>query len=85
MKIAGDLVTDQDRWQPQFAIGVMYKREHDIQGLQTMGVTYVQQLGARQASGVDYYLSATKLLLEHSLLLNGTLRLSKANQMGLLG
>lgn len=85
LKIAGDLVTDQDSWQPQVAIGAMYKRNHAIKGLEALGVTSVKQLGAINDSGVDYYLSATKLLLDQSLLINGTLRLSKANQMGLLG
>ncbi|MDP1980180.1 DUF3034 family protein [Undibacterium sp.] len=85
LKIAGDLVTDQDSWQPQVAIGAMYKRNHSVKGLEALGITNVKQLGAVDDSGVDYYLSATKLLLEHSLLVNGTLRLSKANQMGLLG
>ncbi|MFZ6745180.1 DUF3034 family protein [Undibacterium sp. JH2W] len=85
LKIAGDLVTDQDSWQPQVAIGAMYKRNHAVKGLEGLGITSVKQLGAKNDSGVDYYVSATKLILEHSLLLNGTLRFSKANQMGLLG
>ncbi|MFZ6676998.1 DUF3034 family protein [Undibacterium sp. Tian12W] len=85
LKVAGDLVTDQDTWQPQVAIGAMYKRNHAVKGLEALGITNVKQLGAVDDSGIDYYLSATKLILDHSLLLNGTLRLSKANQMGLLG
>jgi hypothetical protein len=36
-------------------------------------------------SGVDLYLSATKLFLAQGVLVNGTLRLTKANQNGLLG
>ncbi len=85
LKVAGDLVTDQDNWQPQVAIGAMYKRNHAVKGLEALGITSVKQLGAVGDSGVDYYLSATKLRLDQSLLINGTLRLSKANQMGLLG
>ncbi|MFZ6710197.1 DUF3034 family protein [Undibacterium sp. TC9W] len=85
LKVAGDLVTDQDKWQPQVAIGAMYKRNHAVKGLEALGITSVKQLGAVDDSGIDYYLSATKLILDHSLLLNGTLRLSKANQMGLVG
>lgn len=85
LKVAGDLVTDQDSWQPQVALGAMYKRNHAVKGLEALGITSVKQLGAVNDSGIDYYLSATKLILDHSLLLNGTLRLSKANQMGLLG
>jgi hypothetical protein len=41
-------------------------------------------LGARR-DGVELYASATKLLLAQGLLLNATLRATKANQNGLLG
>lgn len=83
LKLAGDAVYDQDRWLPQLAAGVMFKRNNGIGGLGA--VTSVKQLGAASDAGIDYYLSATKILLDQSLLLNGTLRLTKANQMGLLG
>lgn len=83
LKLAGDAVYDQDRWLPQIAAGVMFKRNNGIGGLGP--VTSVKQLGAASDAGIDYYLSATKLLLAQSLLLNGTVRLTKANQMGLLG
>ncbi|MFJ3054832.1 DUF3034 family protein [Herbaspirillum sp. NPDC087042] len=83
VKLAGDAVYDQDRWLPQIAAGVMLKRNNGIGGLGA--VTSVKQLGAASESGIDYYLSATKILLDQSLLLNATLRLTKANQMGLLG
>lgn len=33
----------------------------------------------------DFYLSATKVILSKSLLLNATVRLTKANQFGILG
>ena len=36
-------------------------------------------------SGTDIYLSATKLFLAQGILVNGTLRATKANQTGLLG
>jgi hypothetical protein len=83
LKLAGDAVYDQDSFMPQIAVGAMYKRNNGIRGLGA--ITSVQQLGARRESGVDYYLAATKLLLDQSLLLSGTLRMTKANQMGLLG
>ncbi|MFZ6710199.1 DUF3034 family protein [Undibacterium sp. TC9W] len=85
VKVAGDAVYDQDSWMPQIAVGAMYKRNKGIGGLGALGVTNVKQLGAKDDSGVDYYVSATKILLEQSLLLNGTLRMTKANQMGILG
>ena len=85
LKLSGDIVADQDNWQPQIAVGAMIKRNHAVQGLDALGITSVRQLGAKDENGVDYYISATKLFLEQSLLVNGTLRLTKANQMGLLG
>ncbi|WP_232063469.1 DUF3034 family protein [Undibacterium sp. KW1] len=85
VKVAGDAVYDQDSWMPQIAVGAMYKRNKGIGGLGALGVTNVKQLGAKDDSGVDYYFSATKILLEQSLLLNGTVRMTKANQMGILG
>lgn len=83
VKLAGDLVYDQDSWMPQIAAGVMVKRNGGIGGLGS--TTNVTQLGAASDNGIDYYLAATKLLLSQSLLLNATLRMTKANQMGLLG
>ncbi|MBL8644113.1 MAG: DUF3034 family protein [Rhodospirillaceae bacterium] len=77
VKIAGDAVLDQDRLLPQFAIGAQYK--HNNRG------ALLRTLGAGGNDGVDFYVSATKLLLAESLLLNGTLRFTKANQTGILG
>lgn len=76
-RLAGDAVLDQDRWLPQIALGVQYKqnRRGDL----------VRALGADDASGYDLYLAATKLYLDYSLLLNATLRYTRANQTGLLG
>nr|WP_235953469.1 DUF3034 family protein [Noviherbaspirillum galbum] len=83
LRLAGDAVLEQDSPLPQISAGVMAKRNGGVTGLP--GVSSVTQLGARRESGIDYYVSATKILLDHSLLLNGTLRFTKANQMGLLG
>lgn len=85
LKLAGDAVYDQDSAMPQIAVGLMYKRNNGIGGLGALGVTNVKQLGAKDDHGIDYYVSATKILLDQSLLLNGTVRATKANQMGLLG
>jgi hypothetical protein len=85
VKLIGDAVYDQDSALPQVAVGVMAKRNKGIGGLGALGVTNVTQLGARDDSGVDYYVAATKILLDQSLLLNATVRATKANQMGLLG
>ncbi len=85
VKLAGDAVYDQAISMPQIAVGMQYKRDARIDGLGALGVTNVKQLGAKDDRGIDYYFSASKLLLAQSLLLNGTVRLTKANQMGLLG
>jgi len=85
LKLAGDAVYEQDQWLPQIAAGIMYKHDKDVDGLGALGVTNVTQLGAKDDHGTDYYLAATKILFEQSLLLNLTVRATKANQMGLLG
>jgi hypothetical protein len=83
LRLTGDAVYDQDSWAPQTAIGAEYKRNTGISGI--TGVTDPKQLGADGDSGTDFYLSATKVLLAQSLLLDLTLRYTKANQIGLLG
>ena len=85
LRLAGDAVYDQDRALPQIAVGALYKRNRGIRGLGALGVSNVKQLGATDDSGLDYYVAATKLVLDSSLLLNATVRATKANQMGLLG
>lgn len=76
LRIAGDVVYGSPLM-PQIAVGVEYKRSLDP------GV--IALLGAQERDGIDYTLSATKLFLEHSVLVNATVRLTKANQLGLLG
>jgi hypothetical protein len=77
LKLVGDAVYDQASLLPQLAVGVQYK--HNDQAAVIHGI------GGRSADGVDYYVAATKLLLDESLVLDATLRLTKANQTGLLG
>ncbi len=81
LKLAGDLVIDQDTWMPQIAAGIQYKKNRDT--------TVPTALGARNDSGVDFYLAATKLYLAglagRNVLANVTVRATKANQLGLLG
>ena len=79
LHLAGDAVLDADRWQPAIALGIQHKRL-DASGL----APTLAALGASR-QGTDVYLSATKLLLAQGLLLNGTLRATRANQNGLLG
>ncbi|MGZ3182755.1 MAG: DUF3034 family protein [Telluria sp.] len=85
LRVAGDAVYAQDNWLPQIAVGALAKRNRGIGGLGALGVTSVTQLGAQSEHGVDWYVAATKIDLEHSLLWNATVRATKANQMGILG
>ncbi len=79
IKLAGEAVLDSFNWMPQVAAGVEFK-SLDAGGLDAT----LAALGAR-THGTDFYVSATKLLLAQGIVLNGTLRASKANQNGLLG
>jgi hypothetical protein len=85
VKVWGDAVIDQDLPWPQVAVGAMVKRNRGVAGLGALGVSNVMHLGAKDDDGIDFYIAASKLVLDASLLLNGTLRATKANQMGLLG
>lgn len=79
VRLIGDAVLDADTWMPQIALGVEYKHL-DAGGLDPT----LTALGARR-NGVDVYVSATKIFLAQSTLVNVTLRGSRANQNGLLG
>jgi hypothetical protein len=86
VKLLGDIVYDQDRWYPQLAVGAMYKKNRGLD-VPVLGVRDFSpvNLGATHDSGTDFYLSATKLFLSESFLVDLTLRATKANQFGLLG
>ena len=77
VRVAGDAVLDSDSAMPQIAVGLQYKKNN--QG------AVLDFIGAKDDSGIDVYVSATKLFLAQGLLLNGTVRLTKANQIGILG
>ena len=83
VRLVGDAIYDQDSWLPQTAVGFEYKRNTGISGAGAL--VSPRQLGALGESGVDYYLTATKVVLAESLLLNVTLRYTNANEFGLLG
>lgn len=76
LRLMGDVVYGPE-WLPAVSAGVQYK-------VNDRG-PILAALGARNSQGADFYVTATKLLLEHSVLLNGTIRLTRANQGGLLG
>ncbi|OGB09215.1 MAG: hypothetical protein A3E23_06300 [Burkholderiales bacterium RIFCSPHIGHO2_12_FULL_65_48] len=79
VKVAGDAVLNADSWMPQIAVGLEHKR------VRPGSIGSVLDFLGTQTSGTDVYVSATKLLLAQSLLVNGTLRSTNANQNGLLG
>lgn len=78
VRLFGDVI--YNKW-PQVSLGLQYKKNRDN------AVPFA--LGADKDEGLDYYLSATKLLVGgfwgHNLLLNANLRVTQANQAGLLG
>ena len=77
VKVAGDAVLEQDSWLPQISLGAQFKKNDrgDV----------LHAIGAKDDQGVDFYVSATKLYLSQSILANMTVRLTKANQIGILG
>jgi hypothetical protein len=77
LKLIGDAVYDQDSWLPQVSVGVQHK-ENDRGAI-------IAAVGGKGSVGTDYYLAATKLFLAQSLLVDATVRETKANQFGLLG
>jgi hypothetical protein len=85
LRVAGDAVYDQNTWLPQIAIGAQIKQDQGITGLEALGVHNATDLGAKENSGTDVYVAATKLFLDESILANVTLRYTKANEFGLLG
>lgn len=79
-RMAGEAVLDADCLCPQIAVGLLHKRSD----AGALGPTLTGPLGARDR-GTEAYLSATKLFLGPGVLVNATLRATKANQGGLLG
>ena len=77
LRVAGDAVWDQDSWMPQVAVGAQYKIAEEA--------AVIHAVGGRHRAGTDFYASATKLFLAQGVLLNTTVRYTRANQLGLLG
>lgn len=77
-KLAGELLYSAI---PQLTLGLQYKRVDNF--------TIPQAVGAQDDSGLDAYVAASKLFFDaiagRNLLLNATVRATKANQIGLLG
>jgi Protein of unknown function (DUF3034) len=77
VRLFGDAVLEQDSPLPQVSVGIQYKDNKQD--------ALVKSLGADSGDGTDFYIAASKLYLNQSLLLNGAVRFTKANQFGILG
>lgn len=76
LRLTGDLIYGSPSM-PQIAIGIQHKRNLDG--------PVAQAVGAASNAGTDVIVSATKLILSRSLLVNATVRLTEGNEGGLLG
>jgi hypothetical protein len=79
LRVAGDAVLDSDTLMPQIAVGLEYKK------VDPGSIGSVLKFLDAKTEDTDFYVSATKLFLAQGILLNGTLRYTRANQNGLLG
>lgn len=77
VRLIGNAVLDQNTLLPQISIGAEHKINDDT-------TVVGGALGLKRAD-TDFYLAATKLFLGQNLLLNATVRLTRANQYGILG
>ena len=77
LRVLGDLIYDD---LPQVSVGIQYKRNRDSD---------ITLLGAERDSDWDAYIAVSRLFLGgvagRNLLLNGTIRATRANEVGLLG
>lgn len=79
LRVAGDAVLESDSLMPQIAVGLEYKN------VDPGSIGSVLKFLDAKTQDTDFYVSATKLFLAQGLLVNGTLRYTRANQNGLLG
>jgi hypothetical protein len=82
VRLLGDAVFAPDEYLPQIAVGAQYKRTLDFDQIP-------RAVGAARGDDVDLYIAATKLYFAaidgHNVILDATLRRTRANQFGLLG
>ncbi|MDP3847410.1 MAG: DUF3034 family protein [Pseudomonas sp.] len=78
LRLFGDLLYDQ---LPQVSLGVQHKQQQNF--------LILELVGARRDADTEGYVQASRLLLGgafgYNLMVNGGLRYSRANQLGLLG
>ena len=77
LRVLGSAVYDQDSLLPQVSIGIQHKRAD--RG------AIIHAVGGAHATGTDFYVAATRVMLAQSMVVNATVRFTKANQTGLLG
>jgi hypothetical protein len=82
VRLLGDAVFAPDEYLPQIAVGAQYKRTLDFDQIP-------RAVGAARGDDVDLYIAATKLYFAaidgHNVIVDATLRRTRANQFGLLG
>jgi hypothetical protein len=82
VRVAGDAIFAPDSLMPQIAVGAEWKHTLDFDVIP-------RALGAATGKDVDFYVAATKLyfaaLAGRNLIVDATLRRTRANQFGLLG
>ncbi len=82
IRVAGDAVFAPDEWLPQIAVGAQWKHTLDYDFIPAA-------VGAARGSDVEFYVAATKVyfaaLAGHNVILDASLRRTRANQFGLLG
>lgn len=78
VRLFGDLIYDQ---LPQVSLGIQHKRQKDF--------LIPSLVGAQRSEDTEGYITASRLILGgafgYNLLLNGGVRYSRANELGLLG
>ena len=82
LRVLGDAVYDQDKLMPQISVGLQVKDNKDDTVIPFLNGALGSNIRNR---GTDFYVAASKLFLDKSLLLNGTVRFTKGNQFGLVG
>jgi hypothetical protein len=82
VRIAGDAVFAPDNYLPQISLGAQWKHTLDF-------AVIPRAVGAASGEDVDFYVAASKLyfgaLAGHNVIVDATLRRTRANQFGLLG
>ena len=85
VRVIGDAIYDQDTWMPQVSVGLQYKDNKDGTVIPFLNGALKALIPDIRNSGTDFYVAVSKLYLDKSILVNGTVRFTKANQYGLLG